>query len=191
MASEVDIVNSGYIKMGNENTITAIGQDGREGEVAEVMYPLIRDKMLAAHPWNFAVGRSSLTADTTTPSFEYNYQYYLPGDFLRGLGLYDSDERWKIEGDRLLTDETAPKLIYIKKITNTGKFPALFSEALSDEFAAQTCEVITGSTARADVLKEKARESFREAKRRDGQEGTPDNIQANVFTSTKDSVQWW
>lgn len=191
MATEVDIVNSALIKIGNENIISAIGQDGREGEMAEIIYPLARDKLLAAHPWNFAIGRQTLIADVTTPAFEYDKQYYLPADCLRALMLYDSPERWKVEDDQLLTDETAAKLIYIKKVTNTGKFSALFTEALSDEIAAQMSEVISGSTSRTSQLKQVAKASLKEAKTRDGQEGTPDNIQADAFTSFKNGQVWW
>ena len=70
MVSEVDICNAALIKLGDENTISAIGQDGREGEVCELMYSQVRDRLLASHPWNFAIGRSTLTADTATPDFE-------------------------------------------------------------------------------------------------------------------------
>lgn len=191
MVSEVDICNAALIKLGNENTISAIGQNGREGEVCELMYPQVRDRLLASHPWNFAIGRSTLVADTITPSFEFNYQYYLPGDYLRGLGLYDSQERWKIESGKLLTDETTVQLLYIRKITNTGKYPALFSEALSSTLAGEIAEVITGSTRKAQLFTDEGEKKFREAKRRDGQEGTPDNFQSNVFTSTKSNIQWW
>ena len=191
MVSEVDVCNAALIKLGDENTISAIGQDGREGEICELMYPQVRDRLLASHPWNFAIGRSTLIADTTTPDFEFNFQYFLPGDYMRGLGLFESQERWKVEGDKLLTNETTVQLLYIKKETNTGKYPALFTEALASTLAGEIAEVITGSTQKAQVFTAEGEKKFREAKRRDGQEGTPDNFQSNVFTSTKSNIQWW
>ena len=196
MASEVDICNSALIKLGDENTISALGEDGREGETCELMYPLVRDRLLAAHPWNFAIGRSTLTKDTTNPAFEYTSQYHLPGDFFRAIKLYDSDERWKIETNtagekRLVTDEAAAKLIYIRKITDTAQFSPLFVETLSTILAAEMAEVITGSTQKARKLFEEGELKLREAKRRDGQEGTPDSIEAEVYTSTKFTKQWW
>ncbi len=191
MVSEVDICNAALVKLGDENTISALGQDGREGEICELMYPQVRDRLLASHPWNFAIGRRTLIADTTDPDFEFNNQYFLPGDFLRALGMFDSQERWKIEGDKLLTDENIVQLLYIKKVTNTGQYPALFSETISSTLAGEIAEVITGSTNKAKFFLEEGEKKHREAKRRDGQEGTPDNFQSNVYTSTKSNVQWW
>lgn len=191
MASEVDIYNAALIKLGDENTISALGQDGREGEVGELIYPQIRDRLLMAHPWNFAIKRSTLIKDTTSPAFEFTSQYHLPADFLRGVKLYNSAERWKIEGDRLLTDASPVNFVYIAKITDTGKYPPLFTEALSSIIAAEIAEVITGSSDKAQLLMQSGEAKLREAKRRDGQEGTPDNIEASAFTSSKLGQTWW
>ena len=192
MPSEVEICNAALIKMGDENTISAIGEDGREGETCELMYPQVRDLLLAGHPWNFAIGRSTLSKNATAPDFEFDNQFLLPGDYLRALYMYDSDEPWKVEGDQLLTDAATVQLVYIKKVTDTGLFPPLFVEALSTRLAAEMAEVITGSSARSAKLFEEADFKHREAKRRDGQEGTPDSIQADAFTShTKTTNQFW
>jgi len=192
MPSEVEICNAALIKMGDENTISAIGEDGREGETCELMYPQVRDLLLASHPWNFAIGRSTLSKNATSPAFEFDNQFLLPGDYLRGLMLYDSDEPWKVEGDQLLTNASTVKLIYIKKVTDTGIFPPLFVEALATRLAAEMAEVITGSSSRSAKLFKEFESKFREAKRRDGQEGTPDSLQANAFTkTTKSTHQFW
>ena len=156
MASEVDICNNALVKTGNENTISALGQAGREGEICELMYPLVRDRLLASHPWNFAIGRSTLIADTTDPDFEYGNQYFLPGDYLRALSLFDSLERWKIESGKLVTDETTVQLIYVRKITNPGLFSELFTELLAATLAAEIAEVITGSSNKAQILTSQA-----------------------------------
>lgn len=192
MVSEVEICNAALIKLGNENTISAIGEDGREGETCELMYPQVRDLLLSSHPWNFAMARKTLSADSSTPAFEYSNAFQLPGDYLRAIKLYNTDERWKVEGTLLLTDAATANLIYVSKETNTGKFSPLFVEALSTRLAAEMAEVITGSRARAESLMAEAHKKLREAKTRDGQEGTPDNVEANAFiTGIKNTHQWW
>lgn len=191
MVTEVDICNAALLKLGDENIISTLGQDGREGESCEILYPQVRDWLLASHPWNFAIGRSLLAADTATPAFEYTKQYYLPSDCLRALKLYDTDERWKVEGDKLLTDESTPRLIYIKAITNTGQFSPLFTETLALFLASALAAVIPGSDNKGQILRARANEILREARRRDGQEGTPDNFEATAFTNFKITQGWW
>jgi len=191
MASEVEICNAALIKLGDENVITALGQNGREGETCELMYPQIRDRLLADHPWNFAIGRSTLIQDTSSPDFEFDNQFHLPSTFLRGLKLYDTAEKWKIEGNKLVTNASIANLMFIQKITDPGKFSPLFTEALSTTLAAEMAEVITGSTTKATKLLKEADIKLKEAKRRDGQEGTPDNFQTDVFTTYKNTKQWW
>lgn len=192
MVSEVEICNAALLKVGDENTISALGEDGREGETLALVYPQTRDLLLASHPWNFAIGRSNLSKDAVSPAFGFSNQFLLPGDLLRALGLYGTSEPWKVEGDRLLTDAGTAKLIYIKKVTDTGKFSPLFTEALATRIAAEIAEVITGSQEKAQKLFQEFQIKFREAKRRDGQEGTPDNIQSDAFISgIKNTNQWW
>lgn len=192
MVSEVGICNAALIKIGNENRISALTEKGREGETCNLLYSQTRDYLLASHPWNFAIGRSTLSLNATSPAFEYTNSFYLPGDYLRAIKLYNTDESWKIEGDQLLTDEGTAQLIYIKKVKDTAKFSPLFTEALATRLAAEMAEVISGSTSKANKLFAEFRLKFKEAKRRDGQEGTPDNIQATAFTNgIKDGQQWW
>jgi hypothetical protein len=174
--SEVQICNLALSKIGDEFSISAIGEDGREGEQCELFFEHTRDHILQSHPWNFAIGRSALSQDATSPAFEYTNQFLLPGDFLRALSLYNEQEPFKIEGDRLLTDASTANLVYIKKVTNTVLFPPLFTEILVTRLAAEMSQVISDDNALTERLFIESDKKLREAKRRDGQEGTPDNI---------------
>jgi hypothetical protein len=174
--SEVQICNLALSKIGDEFSISAIGEDGREGEQCELFFQHTRDHILQSHPWNFAIGRSALSQDATSPAFEYTNQFLLPGDFLRALSLYNEQEPFKIEGDRLLTDASTANLVYIKKVTNTVLFPPLFTEILVTRLAAEMSQVISDDNALTERLFIESDKKLREAKRRDGQEGTPDNI---------------
>jgi len=181
MASEVDICNAGLIKLGNENVISALGEDGREGETCGLMYPLLRDYLLSIHPWNFAMGRKQLSQDAVSPPFQYNNQFLLPGDYLRALSLFESIEKWAVEDDKLLTNASPANLVYIKRVTDTGKFSAHFTEALSSLMSARMHFTIVGKNPTQVFLVEVER-TIKESKRRDSQEGTPETIRADVFT---------
>lgn len=192
MPSEVAICNGALVKLGNENIIASLTEAGREAETCNLLYTQVRDALLQEHPWNFAIGRKTLSQDGSSPAFEFDNAFQLPSDCLRALMLFDSDERWKVEGSLLVTDASTAKLIYIKKITDPAKFTPLFTELLKTRLAHELCEVITGSTVKKSELAKELKALTREARRRDGQEGTPENINANGFISGyKYSTQWW
>ena len=192
MTSEVDIVNNALIKI-DGNTISQLGEEGVEGELSDILYPQIRDLVLRAHPWNFAIARASLTASSSSPAFEYTNQYELPSDCLRAIKLYDTRESWKVEGGKLLTDSAAAKLIYIKKVTDTGLFDPLFVDALATRLAAELSNSISGINSKSESLMREYKEKLQEAKTRDGQEGTPDPVVADSWVNSRngDYTNWW
>ena len=128
--SETSIANLALSKIGalritNIDTDTSIAaQHCREH------YGISRDELLRSHAWAFALGRSTLSADSDTPDFEWDYQYQLPADCLRVLSLYGTPYPYAIEGEKLLTDASEVDLRYIKKITDPTKFDVLFVEVL-------------------------------------------------------------
>jgi hypothetical protein len=76
--------------------------------------------------------------DTTDPDFEYDSQFILPEDFSRLKNVFGDNGSpsgnlkltFAIEGNLLLTNETAINLRYIKKVTDPTKFDELFIEVL-------------------------------------------------------------
>lgn len=189
--SEVEICNIALVKMGSRKQIEALGEAGIEGESFAFMYPHQRDKMLTSHPWNFAIKRSQLSSDTTAPAFQYANQYHLPSDYLRAVKLYNTHEKWIVESDRLLTDASPANLVYIARITDVTKFSPLFQEALAADLAAEMSLTINSDGTKSNLLRQQADKLIREAKRRDGQEGIPDFLQAEGFTGPKRTNYWW
>ena len=97
-----------------------------------------RDALVRSHYWRFASARATLSQDTVDPDFEYDSQFILPTDFMRLKNVYGDNgtangslkTSFAIEGQRLLTNETAINLRYIKKVTDPTKFDELFTEVL-------------------------------------------------------------
>lgn len=58
-STSVDICNAALIKVGAE-TITALSDNNKRARACNERYADIRDVVLAAHPWNFAIGRTQL-----------------------------------------------------------------------------------------------------------------------------------
>jgi hypothetical protein len=99
-------------------------------------YVQTRDALIRSHYWRFASTRAALSQDTVDPDFEYDSQFILPTDFMRlknvyggnGFGNANLRTTYAIEGDRILTNETAINLRYIKRVTDPTKFDELFTE---------------------------------------------------------------
>jgi hypothetical protein len=99
-------------------------------------YEQTKDSLIRSHWWRFATERASLSEDTVSPEFGFDNQFILPTDFERLKNVYSSGDRWptylsySIEGDRILTNESAIDITYIKKVDDTAKFDSLFTEVL-------------------------------------------------------------
>ena len=185
--TSIQIINKSLLKI-RRKTITSITEDSAEGRAANVLYTLERDSVLASHPWNFAIERTKPQLLSATPAFEFDYQYQLPADCLRVLYLYDSDQRFKVEGRKLLTNEGSPKVVYIKRITDTSQFSPLFVDALSTKLSAELVVALTDDDAAAEVLYSQFKDKMREAKRRDGQEGTMDTIVYDTIINSRRGI---
>jgi len=105
-------------------------------------YEQTRDALLRSHWWRFAKARSSLTA-TTTPSFEWDYAFTLPTDFLAMRTVFEDNNTpknntiysYSLEGNLLLTNESTCKIRYTKQVTGVTSFDPLFIEVLVQQLA--------------------------------------------------------
>lgn len=183
-SSQTDICNMALLKI-TRTTITSIDQDIPEAIYCKQYYDHIRDSLLRSHFWNFAKKRQSLQRLATTPAFGYTYQYDLPADYIRAVKLYNTTAPYKIEGKKLLTDDNSVSLIYISKVTDPTQFDALFVEVFSTLLAAELSRPVTGSEDYRERLLKEADKKMTEAKRRDGQEDTPDDIMTETLTNSR------
>jgi len=186
MASEVQICNVALSKLG-EDSITALSEDSKAGRACNLIYADTRDNLLRAHPWNFAVTRQSLARLTTTPTYEFSYEYQLPTDCLKVLNLdpEGDDVTFKVEGRKVLTDEATANILYVARITDPTIFDSLFIEVLSAKLAAELAVTLTESITLADFLHQKYEKALSEARGMDAQEGTPNNIIADAWIESR------
>lgn len=175
MASQVDIMNRALDRLG-QRPVSDPEENTKTARLLNGMFPEVRDAVLRAHPWNFAVIRIALAEETTTPVWGFLAQYVKPGDMLRLIEI-ENNPNYKIEGERILTDTaTAINIKYISRITDTTLYDNLFVEALAAKLAYEAAEGLTQS----NTKKEEALQAFilalNEAKRIDGNEDHPDQI---------------
>lgn len=149
MASQVEICNIALQKLGAKR-IQNISDDSNNARACNVAYVPMKLKLLRQHVWNFSVKRASLAADSPVPDFGRANSFQLPSDFVRLADPYPEDNNnandWVIEGQKILTDDTAPLNIrYVYNVTDENIMDSLFRDLLSVELALQLCEELTQS----------------------------------------------
>lgn len=172
MTSKVSICNTALINLGAD-TIISLTEDTKQARDCNVVYDVIRQDLLRGHPWNFAIKRQQLAATVADPVFEFNNQFNLPSDSLRILKVFDETSEYKIEGDKIISDQTPLKVVYIRNEEDVALFDSNFSYLLSLGIAAEIAYSITGSTQQASLMRQRYIQARRESKQWDGQEGSP------------------
>lgn len=188
MSSSVGIANAALRKLGHP-PITAFSENSKAARLANERYAELRDELLYRHPWNFALKRASVPASTTAPAWGYAVACPLPTDYIRMYEVNGEDEgtgRWKIEDGNIVTDLSAPlEIRYVYQVTDTNRMSAGFREALASVLAADWAEDITGDDSVVKDKAGKARFAVAQARSNDGQEGIPDQIEADEWLDAR------
>jgi len=147
MASVVDICNSALNQIGASNIIS-LTEDSKAARICNQRYNFVRDSVFRSHPWNCLTTRATIAPDTTTPAFEFSKQFTLPTNpfCLRVLQLSDTDILYKIEGRKLLCDESSIEMIYIGRVEDGNQYDLLLIEALAAAMAADLAYPLVGSS---------------------------------------------
>lgn len=173
----VEIANRAITYLGGE-TITSLDDDTKEGRACKRLYEQTRDQLLRDHPWNFAIKRASLAANTTAPVFEYTNAFDWPDKCLRIIEV-NTTEEWAVEGQQIVTDAAAPlEIVYIERVTDPNLFDAKFIEAYSLRLAADIAYDITASQTVASNAETKYASLLQEARLIDAQESLSANEQS-------------
>jgi hypothetical protein len=181
MPSVVQICNMALSHIGSEARVASINPpDGSvEAGHCATFYDAARLEMLEPGSWAFTLARASL-APITNPSSVWAYAYAKPADCKRALRVLrpsiaitvftqdlvrepHADDRdgapFDIEGEVILTNEPEAVLLYVRDVTDTNKFPASFSSALSYLLASYLAGPIvkgTESVRLGDAMRQRA-----------------------------------
>ena len=170
MASVVQICNSALNQLG-ASSITALTEDSKNARICNERYETIRDAVYRSHPWNCLVKRVQLAQDSDTPAWGFTYQYTLPSDCLRVLQIRDYNSDYKIEGRKLLIDESDVYLIYLAIETDVNQLDILLRETISAGLAQDIAYAITSNLQVTKLMAEKYQAKLSEARHTDASEG--------------------
>jgi hypothetical protein len=93
-------------------TAEQFGSSTQAQLLTQSLYPQVRDALLLAGSWTWAIRSTTLTADLIAPEFKWDNRFALPSDCLRVYRVDDTiaesiERDWEIAGDYLLTDATS------------------------------------------------------------------------------------
>ena len=144
MSSAVDICNLALSHLGDEATVSSINppEGSAQAEKCARYYPIARDSLLERFAWTFATTRAVLAPLTATVG-TWAYCYALPSDALRVLTVLapgeaetslgqSFDTEALPSGQRVIaTHQSEATARYVRRVTDTTRFSALFADALS------------------------------------------------------------
>lgn len=153
MASVVQICNMALSHLGSEARVSSISPpDGSvEAGHCSTFYDIARTELVEPGVWRFALKRATLPLLAVNPRTAWAYAYAVPSDCMRpqrvlragaGITVFNQDDTryspndadsadFTTEGDVLYTNEPDAVLVYVRDVTDTGKFPPSFTSALS------------------------------------------------------------
>lgn len=190
MASKVAICNMALSRLGAA-TITSLTDGTQTAKLCNTYFDLVADRVMSQGAWSVTVKRVALARTTNTPAFGYNYEFQLPVDpkCLRVLNVNEDFEgqiEFKIEGDKLLTDEASVKIRYIAQLTDTEDWDALLTEAVEILLASYLAKPLTGENGVAEALKKEYIEFTYNNLALDNQQGTPQVIMMDDATRIRE-----
>ncbi len=177
MATAITICSNALLILG-AHPINDFNESTEHARLCANIYPTVRDDLLRAHPWNCAIKRVVLSPSSTTPEFEYSYQFPLPGDLLRVLSVGNPEDNfnYRIEGAKLLANTNTIRLRYVFRNDDVTSWDSAIVSTAEMLMAAKLAYAVTGSAALRDSMTQEAAYKLRQAKAADGQEEPPEEL---------------
>lgn len=190
MSSDVTICNLALQRLG-EARILSLSDDSRAARAMNLLYAPTRDGLLRKHPWNFAIKRAAIAADSTNPAFGYDNAFTIPSDCLRLLSNDKGEgetymDSWKLEGGKILTNEDGPLYIrYVARVTDPTKLDACFVKLFALRLALDACEELTQSSTKFQLIAEEYKDALKDARRLNAFENPPADSQDGSWISSR------
>lgn len=190
MSSQTDLLNDALGLAGVSPRISAIDDGTTNANHCLTFFPSLRDGLMRSHHWNFLVTRVQLALDVAVPVSTFAYAYTLPSDCLKvieyaGAGTFSwvnltypamtgvrNVTQYKIEGRKLLSNDSQAFIVYLRRETNPDLWDAMFYQAVVTFLAAKLAMAIPKDATRGNALSQQAEHLLLAAMAIDGQEGS-------------------
>jgi hypothetical protein len=188
-ASNVAIANLALTKLGDLRILNLTDNTKPAREVNAV-FDMTRDYLQRRFSWRFCIKRANLAADTSTPLWDWSYQYPIPTDCLRILQvgqwyptpdlsdlISTGGQEYVLEGKYILSNQAGPlKLRYLSKVTDPVQFDAAFDMAFSAYLAYILAEPLTASGEQKQMAYQDYRNAIKDAVIANAIENPPESL---------------
>ena len=190
VSNETSIANLCLTRLGADRITNIDTEESENANKIRAVFDFLRDEVLRSHPWNFAVARVNFNKLVTTPLYGFSAQFQIPNNVLRilprGTGS-DSNlaSDYKIEGDKILTNDSTFQCKCILRIEDTTKWDAAFVEVFATRLQAELAYAIINNRGIASDLFALYLSKLRAAKAYDAMEDTPDQLTADQWIDSR------
>jgi hypothetical protein len=167
VTAEVDVVNAALGRIG-ATAITALTDGSNSANKANAIYAQLRDRLLRSHNWNFATKRVKLAQSSTTPTFEFDFAYPLPSDWIKNVSVHNNDAghgtlfyRTEINADvrAILASAEEVWLRYVFRVED----PSLMAPDFRDAFEFALARDLAVPLASSNVLRREMADEYKTA----------------------------
>lgn len=173
MASQVDIINLAIHKLGQSVKIAAVSDRSKAAAVFGGLWAPMLDEVLAARNWQWATAAEAAAPSADPPAIGWTYRYAVPNDcvtviavtdesglrtarrlsmfcdadYLRnnmGRVAFDFELSMGEDETTINSDVPGAYIVYVRRITDTGRFPPTFVNALAWRLAAEAAPPMIG-----------------------------------------------
>ena len=193
MSSDTDIANVA-MRLLKANRIASLTDGSNNANKAVDIFSEIRDSLLRSHNWNFATKRQKLARSATAPTYEFDYAYPLPSDWLRTIAVHDNDagsgivlyREEEVAGQgAIITSSEDIWIRYVYRVTDPNRMSADFRMAFSYVLAVALPGISNLSADREDRLEGRANAKLRMAKHSDAIAATPERRPAGSWVGVR------
>ena len=190
MPSTIDIINVALRRVGAKR-IQSLGEDSAEAAVTGDLIDNVIDDLLRRHIWNFATRRAKLARLTEVPTFEFQYAYGFPADWMRTVSVHPDDagrgnmfyREEYIDSQRvLLAGVEDVYMRYVAKVIDPNLWPPDFRQAVSMVLAKDLAMPLANSNALYDRLLVESRGAVARAQSSDAMGSSPERMPRNSWT---------
>ena len=108
--------------------------------------------------------------------------YYRPTDYIETTLISNIGAKFKIEGQRILSNTSGLKIVYTYKNDTPSEYTAMFRRAFATKLASEICFSLTDNATKAEALMEKyLKIVLPKALSDDSQQGTPKEARADEW----------
>lgn len=178
--TDIEIVNLALSDCGVDPIVHFTDNNARAKQ-AKAKYGPVRDMVLEAAEWSFAMEQFQHAEDGTPPLFQYSHRFIIPSNILRVCRVYDSSglpagtpmpsTDWDRKGWRIVTNKGGPIFSDSIQRVGEGSFSPTCVIAIAAKLTAKMAIPLTENRALAKDFEDLYQSTLTDATSLDGKQG--------------------